>query len=129
MFDRRNNRDRAIFEYLLARHLDQEKFDWLLKNRANDWADFLDNETVETMKVKSEPWTKVWLVVGIQDLLDALAKRRTRKMHGKKQIRKDPYIYELLRLLKIEGSHNRPREQLESRINQKIEELKVSKSG
>lgn len=125
MIDRRNNRDKAIFRYLLANHLNQKIFNWLLKNRADEWEGFLGHETVKSMKVKDETWIKKWVIRGTQDFLDALAGRKTRQLHSEKQIRKDPYIYELLRLLKTEGSHNRPRVQLENLIDKKIAELNI----
>lgn len=122
---RKKNKYNALLAYLIANLLTQDIFDRLKKDRRNTW-DFLDNKTVETLKIEKFLWHKKYLVAAIQDFLDIHAGRTTNKLHGVKEIRKDPYIFELLKLLKIEGSHNQQinsREILENAINQKIKEL------
>lgn len=129
MFDiRRKNKYNALLASLVSNFLTQESFERLKQNQPEFW-EFPGARTLEILKTQKFRWNKKSLIIGIQDVLDALAGRKTRKLHGKKQVNKDPYIYDLMRCFEIGSSHNRPRGQLESMINKKIRELSVSAKG
>lgn len=122
---RKKNKYNALLAYLMANFLTQKIFDTLKKDRQDTW-DFLRVETIETLKEEKFRWFKKYLIIAIQDFLDVRAGRISNKFHGKKDIRKDPYIFELLELLEIKCTHNQKRngkKVLEKMINQKIKEL------
>lgn len=126
MFDaRRKNKYNAILSCLMVNFLTQDIFDRLKKNRPKFW-DFLKYETVETLKMEKFRWNKKSLVVAIQDFLDARAGRISNILQGKREVKKDPYFFEMLELLKIDCSHNQKRNSrkvLEKMIDKKIKEL------
>lgn len=129
MFDRAENRQKTVLRYLFATFLNQQIFDWLLKNRARDWIGFLRHENVESMKNKDEPWIKRFIIIGTQDFLDAIENRKRRKYQNKKIIPKNPYLFQVLNLLEIEYNPSERREELERKINEKIEKSGILAKG
>lgn len=122
---RKKNPYNKLLSYLITNFLTQDIFDRLKKERPEVWG-FLKYESVETLKKEKFRWFKKFLVIGIQDFLDIYAGRKSNKLQSKREIRKSPYVFEILKLLKIECTHNQKinsRKILEKAINQKIKEL------
>ena len=115
--------------YFFATQFTSKIFEWLLKYRSKDWVEYLENETVESMRIKNEPWIKKFVILGTQDFLDALASRKYRKRQNKNIIPKKPYLLKILNLLKIEYNPNQRREELERMINEGIEQLGIFAEG
>ncbi len=125
---RKKNKYNALLAYLITNFLTQEVFNRLKKERSEFWG-FLKYETIETLKREKFRWNKKSLIIAIQDFLDVHAGRVSNILHGKKEIRKDPYIFEVLKLLKIKYDPNQRREELERIINEKIEKLGIPAKG
>lgn len=128
---RKKNKYNTLLAYLIANFLTQQIFTRLKKERPETW-NFLKYETVETLKQEKFRWFKKYLVIAIQDFMDIRAGRTTDKLHGKREIRRDPYIFEILELLEIKYSHSQKvnsKKILEKLINRKIKKLGISAKG
>lgn len=125
MFDPKENNQKTILRYLFAAFFDQKIFDWLLTNRSKDWVGYLKNESVASMKIKDEPWIKEFVIVGTQDVLDAIAGRQDTKDQSKRLIPKDPYLFQILDLLGIDYKPKQSREELEQIIDEEIKKLGI----
>lgn len=129
MFNPKQNNKKTILRFLFAAYLNQQLFDWLLKNRSKDWVGYLHNETVETMRIKDEPWIRKFVIIGTQDFLDAIKNRKYRKRQSKNLIPKNPYLFQILKLLKIKYDPNQRREELERIIDEEIKKLGILAKG
>lgn len=122
---RKKNKYNKLLSFLIVNFITEDILNRLKKERPENW-DFLRCETVETLKEEKFRWFKKYLVIAIQDFLDIKAGRKTNELHGTREINKDPYIFEIMELLKIEGTHNQKKNNkkvLEKQIYIKIREL------
>jgi hypothetical protein len=129
LFNFRESKEKTFLRYLFAAYFNQKILNWLLKNRSEDWVGYLKNETVETMKTKDEPWIKEFVITGTQDFLDAMAHREDTRYQSKKIIPKNPYLFELLKLLDIKCTFRQNREVLEDMIIEGIKKSGILAKG